>query len=74
MFSAPISFIFSNFISLFLNVLSHTFLKCSRKAFVYIYVSNMYNIYILENMTFCLKLYDILILFAWLSMNRMLDF
>ena len=39
------------FLHLFFLLLfiSQTFIKCSRKAFVYIYV-NMYNIYILENL------------------------
>ena len=33
----------------FFDVLSQAFIKCSRKAFVYIYI-NMCNIYILENL------------------------
>ena len=51
-FSAPISFSLCSPISPALfsfDVLSQTFIKCSRKAFIYIYI-NMYNIYILENL------------------------
>ena len=53
-FSAPISFsLFSSFpifSFLFFNVLSQASIKHSRKAFVYIYINNVYNIYILENL------------------------
>ena len=49
-FSVPISFSLCYPISpslLFFNVLSQAFIKC-RKALVYIYINNKYNIYILE--------------------------
>ena len=36
------------FLHLFWVVFWTFFLKCSRKAFVYLYINNMYNIYILE--------------------------
>ena len=51
-FRAPISFSLCSKISLpllFFDVLSQAFIKCSRKAFVYIY-KNKHNIYILENL------------------------
>ena len=42
--------VFSNFsISFFIDVLSQAFIKSIRKVFVYRYINNMYNIYILEN-------------------------
>ena len=54
-FSAPISFSLCFPISpSFFYVLSQAFIKHSRKAFVYIYINNMYNVYVLENMNFCL--------------------
>ena len=34
-------------------VLSQAFIKCSKKAFVYLHI-NMYTMYILGNMNFCL--------------------
>jgi len=37
----------------FFDGLSQAFIKCSKKAFVYLYI-NMYNIYILGNISFCL--------------------
>ena len=49
-FSVPISFSLCSLISpslLFFNVLSQAFIKC-RKALVYTYINNKYNIYILE--------------------------
>ena len=36
--------------SLFFLMFTQAFIKCSRKAFVYIYINSMYNIYILENL------------------------
>ena len=30
----------------FLNDVSQAFIKCSKKVFVYIYINNMYNIYV----------------------------
>ena len=38
----------------FFNVLSQTFMKHIGKAFVYIYINSMYDIYSLENMNFYL--------------------
>ena len=35
---------------LFFNVLSQAFIKHSRKVYVYTYINNMYDIYILENL------------------------
>ena len=53
-FSALISFsLFSNF-SIF-NVLSQVLIKYNRKAFVYININNMYNIYFRKLVNFCLK-------------------
>ena len=56
-FSVPISFSLCFPISpslLFFLMFSQALNKRSRNAFVYIYINNMYNIYILENMDFCL--------------------
>ena len=44
----------------FFDVLSQAFIKCSKTAFVCIDI-NMYNIYFIKLMNFCLKNYDILI-------------
>ena len=57
LFSALISFsLFSSFsIFFFFNFFSQASIKLSRKAFVYIYIHNMYNIYIFRKlMNFCL--------------------
>ena len=40
--------------SLFCLMFSQAFIKHSRKAFVYIYVNSMYNIYFRKYMHFCL--------------------
>ena len=55
-FRTPISFSLCSTISLsliFFDVLSQAFIKCSRKAFVYIHIY-MYNIYCRKLMDFCL--------------------
>ena len=39
----------------FFNVLSQAFINHSRKAFVYIYINNMYSIYIFKNLEFLPK-------------------
>ena len=49
-----VSMLFSQIITLFLNVLSQAFMKTSRKAFVYIYINNMYHIYFRKLIHFCL--------------------
>ena len=36
----------------FLDVLSQAYIKCSRKAFICIYIKNMYNTYIIKLMNF----------------------
>ena len=58
------------------DVLSQAFIKCSRKAYVYVCIHNMYNTHILENLGFLpnQKIYNILIPLVWLSMNRKLGF
>ena len=50
-FSASISFslCFLIYVFLIFVVLSQAFIKCSRKASVYIYINSVYNVYILEN-------------------------
>ena len=45
-------------LSFFSDVLSQAFIKHSRKAFVYIYINSMHNIYLRKFINFCLtKLY-----------------
>ena len=56
MFSAPVSFslCFPIIPSPFFNVLSQAFIKCS-KAFIYIHINSMYNIYLRKLAIFCLN-------------------
>ena len=50
-FSAPISFsLCFEFLHLSFLCSSQAFIKPSRKAFVYIYIKSLYNIYFLENL------------------------